>query len=124
MNDNNDGSVAPVSVTVSTDGNGNVTITCTPNPVNVGTYNTLIDFSLDTPGYHFRAANTIELDEPNSDFPYPSWTVRPTLATLLDLCNQVDVFPYTVYVVDTATGQEYSVDPEIRNGDGSLVRKP
>jgi len=124
MNDINGGSVAPVSVTVSTDGNGDVTITCTPDPVSVGSSNTLIGFSLDTPGYRFRAVDTIELDEPNSDFPYPSWTVQPTLATLLDLCNQVDVFPYTVYVVDTATGQEYSVDPEIKNGDGTPGGRP
>jgi hypothetical protein len=124
MNDINGGSVEQVSVTVSTDGNGDVTITCTPNSLGVGTCNTLIGFSLDTPGYRFRALKTIELDEPSSDFPYPSWTVAPTTATLLDLCNQAGVFPYTVHVVDTATGQEYSVDPEIKNGDGTTGGKP
>ena len=119
MSELNDSSVAPVSVTVTTDGNGVVSIHCKPDPVNVGTCNTLIGFSLDTPGYRFRTVKTIELDQPNDDFPYPSWTVTPTLATLLDLCNQVDVFKYTVYVIDIATGIEYSVDPEIKNGDAN-----
>jgi hypothetical protein len=124
MSEINDSSVVPVSVTVTKDSNGDVTITCTPNPVNVGIYNTLIGFSLDTPGYRFRAVKTIELDEPNDDFPYPSWTVAPTLATLLDLCNQIDIFKYTIHVIDTRTGIEYSVDPEIKNGDASTCAKP
>jgi hypothetical protein len=123
MNEINDSSVVPVSVTVTKDLNGEVTITCTPNPVNVGSCNTLIGFKLETPGYRFRAVKTIELDEPNDDFPYPSWTVAPTLATLLDLCNQIDIFKYTVHVVDTKTGIEYSVDPEIKNGDANACAK-
>jgi len=119
-----DKSVVRVSVTVTKDAGGGVVITCTPNPVDVGICNTLIGFSLDTPGYRFRAFRTIELDKPNSDFPFPSWTVGPTLATLLDLCKQVDVIKYTVHVIDTATGVEYSVDPEIKNGDASTCPAP
>ena len=112
-----DNAVVPVSVTVDTDPNGNVNITCSPNPVPVNGISTLITFYLDTRGYRFRTVNAIELDQPNSDFPYPSWTVQPTLATLYDLCNQVDTFKYTVNVVNTLTDEEYSVDPLIKNGN-------
>jgi len=111
-----DNAVVPVSVTVATDDNGNVNITCTPNPVPVDGISTLITFNLDTRGYRFRTVRAIELDTPNSDFPYPSWTIEPTLATLYDLCNQVDTFKYTVNIVNTITDVEYSVDPEIKNG--------
>ena len=111
-----DNAVVPVSVTVTTDDKGDVNITCTPNPVPVNGFHTLIAFSLDTKGYRFRTVDAIELDEPDPDFPFPSWTVMPTLATLYDLCNTVDVFKYTVHVVNTITDVEYSVDPEIKNG--------
>ncbi len=116
MDNLKDNPVVPVSVTVDKDGAGNVTISCAPNPVPVDAAHALIGFNLDTAGYRFRAVRTIELDEPDSDFPFPSWTVSPTLATLLDLCQTVDTFKYTVHVVDTKTGEEYSVDPEIKNG--------
>lgn len=111
-----DNAVVPVSVTVTKDAKGNVDIACSPNPVPVNGISTLIAFNLDTRGYRFRTVRAIELDQPNDDFPFPSWTVAPTLATLYDLCNQVDVFKYTVHVVDTLTDEEYSVDPEIKNG--------
>ena len=112
-----DNAVVPVSVTVTTDANGNVDIVCKPNPVPVNGISTLIAFNLDTRGYRFRTVRAIELDQPNDDFPFPSWTVAPTLATLYDLCNTNDIFKYTVHVVDTLTDAEYSVDPEIKNGD-------
>lgn len=111
-----DNAVVPVSVSVAPDGAGGVTITCSPNPVPVNGFHTLLAFRLDTKGYRFRTVDAIELDEPDDDFPYPSWTVMPTLATLYDLCNNEDVFKYTVHVVDTITDVEYSVDPEIKNG--------
>lgn len=112
-----DNAVVPVSVKVDTNEEGQVEITCTPNPVPVNGVNTLIMFNLDTRGYRFRTIRAIELDKPNSDFPFPSWTIAPTTATLYDLCNQVDVFKYTVHVINTLTDVEYSVDPEIKNGD-------
>lgn len=118
-----DNAVVPVSVTVTTGDDGDVTITCSPNPVPVDGISTLLSFSLDTKGYRFRTVRAIELDEPDSDFPYPSWTVMPTLATLYDLCNNEDIFKYTVHVVNTITDQEYSVDPEIKNG-GETGGKP
>ena len=115
-----DNAVVPVSVKVDVDDKGAVNITCTPNPVPVNGFNTLIAFNLDTRGYRFRTVRAIELDEPEADFPYPSWTVAPTLATLYDLCNNVDIFKYTVHVVNTLTDEEFSVDPEIKNGDVTL----
>jgi hypothetical protein len=42
------------------------------------------------------------------------------LATLLDPCNNVDMFAYTVNVVNTRTGERFSVDPEIRNGGAGV----
>ncbi len=111
-----DNAVVPVSVTVARDARGTVTITCTPDPVPVDGFNTLLAFSLDTRGYRFRTVNAIELDKPSDDFPFPSWTVQPTLALLYDLCSDEAVFKYTVHVVDTLTDEEYSVDPEIKNG--------
>lgn len=113
-----DNPVTPVAVSVTVDSSGNVDIVCKPDPVPVSNCNTLLAFNLDTStGFRFRTRGAIELNEPDSDFPYPSWTVTPALATLYDLCNNVDTFKYSVYVVDTRTGQEYSLDPEIRNGD-------
>jgi hypothetical protein len=112
-----DNAVVPVSVKVTTDDSGVVTITCSPNPVPVNGISTLLSFSLDTQGYRFRTVRAIELDEPDSDFPYPSWTIMPTLATLYDLCNNVDTFDYTVHIVNTITDVAYSIDPEIKNGD-------
>jgi hypothetical protein len=52
------------------------------------------------------------------DFPYASWTISDTQAALYDRNKVADTFDYTVTVVNTTTGQEYSVDPEIKNGGG------
>jgi hypothetical protein len=114
-----DNAVVPVSVTVTPGDDGGVKITCHPNPVPVDGVHTLLSFSLDTRGYRFRTIRAIELDEPDSDFPFPSWTVAPTHATLYDLCETDNVFKYTVHVVNTITDVEYSVDPEIKNGGTS-----
>ena len=119
-----DNPVVPVSVSVTTNDDGSVDIECKPNPVPVDGFHTLLAFTLVTPGYRFRTVGAIELDQPDPDFPYPSWTVTPTLATLIDLCNTQATFKYTVNIVDTITDQEYSVDPEIRNGDGVSGGKP
>ena len=113
-----DNPVVPVSVTVSTTPDGTVDIQCSPNPVPVSGFETLLTFHLDTRGYRFRTLNAIELDQPDPDFPYPSWTITPTLATLVDLCKTQAFFKYTVHVVDTITDVEYSYDPIIKNGDG------
>ena len=52
------------------------------------------------------------------DFPYASWTISDTLAALYDRNKVADTLKYTVNVVNTTTGKEYSVDPEIKNGGG------
>ena len=112
--------VVPVTVDVKTNPDGSVGITCSPNPANIieGTSNVLLDFTLATAGYRFRRAKTIEMDAPVEDFPYASWTLSDTQAALYD-CNKIaDLLKYTVHVVDIQTGQEYSVDPEIKNGGG------
>jgi hypothetical protein len=110
--------VSPVSVTVKVDDKGKVTIECWPNPVVVTLPDSLIVFSLHTEGYRFRQEAPVFLAEPNPDFPYSSWTAKPHVAVLFDLCNKADVFSYTVNVVRTATGEQFSVDPIIRNGEG------
>ena len=112
--------VVPVGVDVSPNGDGTVTITCTPNPapIDQGASHVLIEFTLNTSGYRFRTANAIELDTPVGDFPFHSWTISDTQAGLFDRNKQADTFAYTVTVVNTTTGDEYSVDPEIKNGGG------
>ena len=117
-----DNAVVPVSVTVEVDSDGDVKISCSPNPVPVNGISTLITFLLDTRGYRFRTVRAIELDNPHDDFPYPSWTIAPTVVTLYDLCNEADIFKYTVHVVNTLTDEEFSVDPEIRNGDAGTAK--
>jgi hypothetical protein len=113
--------VVPVAVDVIASADGTVSIDCTPSPADVikDTQNALLVFTLNTTGYRFRTANAITLDEPVDDFPYASWTISDTQAALYDRNKVADTFDYTVTVVSTTTGQEYSVDPEIKNGGGS-----
>lgn len=113
--------VVPVTVDVTTV-EGTVTITCSPNPapIDPGASNVLLAFTLATPGYRFKTAKAIELDVPVDDFPYPSWTVDDTSASLYDRNKVADTLKYTVNVVDVKTGVEYSVDPEIQNGGGGM----
>jgi hypothetical protein len=112
--------VVPVTVNVTTGNDSSVTITCNPDPAPIikGTSNVLLVFTLANTAYRFRTHKAIELDVPLEDFPFSSWTINDTLAALYD-CNKVaDLVKYTVHVVDVKTGQEYSVDPEIKNGGG------
>lgn len=112
--------VALVAVDVTIAPDGSVVITCSPETVDIdkGASNVLIGFTLNTPGYRFRAAKAIELDEPMDDFPYASWTLSDTSAALFDRNKVADLLKYTVNIVDIKTGVEYSVDPEIKNGGG------
>jgi hypothetical protein len=112
--------VVPVEVDVTAAADGTVSITCTPNTADVlkDTKHALIVFTLNTTGYRFRTANAIVLDDKLDDFPYASWTISDTQAALYDTNKVADTFDYTVTVVNTTTGQEYSVDPEIKNGGG------
>jgi hypothetical protein len=113
--------VVPVAVDVTASDDGTVSIECTPDPAHIikDTKNALLVFTLNTSGYRFRTANAITLDETVDDFPYASWTISDTQAALYDRNKVADTFGYTVTVVNTTTGQEYSVDPEIQNGGTS-----
>ena len=112
--------VVPVGVDVTANPDGSVAITCDPNPADIieGTSHVLLVFTLNTSGYRFRTAHAIELDAPVDDFPFASWTISDTQAALFDTNKVADTFDYTVTVVNTSTGVEYSVDPEIKNGGG------
>jgi hypothetical protein len=114
--------VVPVEVDVTANPDGSVVITCTPDQAEIaeGASRVLLVFTLNTSGYRFRTANAIELDQPVDDFPFPSWTISDTQAGLFDRNKVADTVSYTVTVVDTTTGKEYSVDPEIKNGGGGL----
>jgi hypothetical protein len=111
--------ITKVSVTVTPDpaDKNKVTITCNPDPVVVGVCDTLISFSLDTSGYRFKTDGAIVLKEADPDFPYDSWTISPTHAALLDLCNTNQTFGYSVFIVRTSDGKEFSVDPFIQNSN-------
>jgi len=121
--------VVPVEVDVTVSSDGAVKITCTPDsaPVAKDTKHALIAFTLNTTGYRFRATDAITLD-PQQDksndaaenFPFQSWTISDTQAALYDNNKSKKGFPYTVTVVNTTTGQEYSVDPEVNNGGGGI----
>lgn len=110
--------VVPVAVAVTAAADGTVTIDCTPSTADIikNTKHALLVFTLNTTGYRFRTANAITLDAHEDDFPYHSWTISDTQAALYDRNKVADTFDYTVTVVNTTTGQEYSVDPEIKNG--------
>jgi len=107
--------VRHVSVTVAPDG----TITCAPDPIGVNNKNALVAFCLDTDGYHFPDANAIVINTEHSDFPYSSWTIKPRLAGIADLCKIAGSVKYTVNVVSDATGETLSLDPVIHNGTTS-----
>jgi len=104
--------VKHVSVTVASDG----TVACAPDPVGVDNRNALVAFCLDTDGYHFPDTNAIVVNTASSDFPYSSWTIKPQLAGIADLCKVPGPFKYTVTVVNDATGQATALDPVIHNG--------
>ncbi len=113
--------VVTVEVDVTAAPGGTVTIACTPSPAAIvkGTKNALLVFTLSTTGYRFPLANAISLDQEVDDFPFHSWTITNTQAALYDRNNIADTFNYTVTVINTTTGQEYSIDPEIQNGGGN-----
>jgi hypothetical protein len=112
-----DPTVVEVEVTVSTARDGSVDIVCNPNPVRVGTPNTLLAFNLRTPGYHFKGTGAVVIAGTFDDFPYPSWTLNAKTAALFDACNQPDQFDYTVTVKRDKDDAEFSVDPIIDNGE-------
>lgn len=90
---------------------------CTPDPLLVDAPDTLIVFALDAPGWAFRPTHAVVPARPDSDFPCASWTVSPQQASLLDLARKPGQMPYSVFLVNTETGERLSFDPTIRNRD-------
>ena len=103
----------PVQVQVSVDTSGNVR--CSPDPVPVQGKAVLLNFKLVGDGWAFADKDAIVVTDPSGNFPYPSWTIKPTQAALLDLDQDTGEFAYTVSVVHTATGQCVKHDPTIQN---------
>ena len=114
--------VVPVGVDVTANPDGSVVITCDPNPADIieGTSHVLLVFTLNTSGFRFPTVGAITLDEVLEDFPFNSWTISNTQAGLFDRNKVADSFNYTVTVVNTTTGDKYSVDPVITNGGGGV----
>ena len=121
--------VVPVEVDVTAAADGTVSITCTPDTADVvkDTKHALIAFTLNTSGFRFPVNDAITLDPEEDDgvmaaanFPYSSWTISDTRAALYDNNKSAKAFGYTVTVVNTTTGQEYKVDPEVNNGGGGV----
>ncbi len=114
--------VVPVGVDVTANPDGSVVITCDPNPADIikGTSHVLLVFTLNTSGFRFPTVGAITLDEVLEDFPFNSWTISNTQAGLFDRNKVADSFNYTVTVVNTTTGETYSVDPVITNGGGGV----
>ena len=106
------GPIKNVVVTVDS----GTTVVCTPSTVNVTAADTLVVFTLNTSGYNFPASGAIVVTTSNSDFPYSSWTAKPTIAGVYDRCGVVGDYEYTCTVVETATGRVLSLDPIIHNG--------
>jgi len=121
--------VVKVAVDVTAGTDGTISIACTPNTADIvkNTKHALLAFTLNTSGFRFPVTDAITLD-PEKDgstdaadnFPYSSWTVSDTEAALYDNNKTAKTFGYTVTVVNTTTGQEYSVDPEVTNGGGGV----
>jgi hypothetical protein len=106
--------VKHVSVTVDSSG----AVSCSPNTANLSGSNVLVVFRLDTPGYAFPVDNAVVVNNPGSQFPYPSWTAYPGYAALFDLDSNTAEYSYTVNVIELSTGRTLSVDPAIKNNGG------
>ncbi|HYE70269.1 MAG TPA: hypothetical protein VD932_01965 [Aquabacterium sp.] len=105
------GSIKHVHVSVDNEGK----VTCSPDPVKVQGANALIVFKMTSAGWTFTEANAITVENPGTDFPYPSWTIKPTTAVLLDLDNVKGDYSYCVSVVQVSTGKQFLGDPTIQN---------
>ena len=101
------------NVQVSVDDKGNVT--CSPDPVRVQGANALLVFEMTSPDWTFTESAAITVKDPGKDFPYPSWTTKPTTAVLVDNNSVKGSYAYCVSVVQTSTGQRFLHDPTIQN---------
>lgn len=102
-----------VFVTVS----GQEVVRCTPDPVDVSGANVLINFRIVTDGWVFPDTGAVTVADGGASFPYPSWTVAPQSAALLDTVAAKGDFSYTLALTHVASGRRVTVDPSIRNQD-------
>jgi hypothetical protein len=107
-------------VTVSVDPTG--LIVCSPDPVPVSGQDVTLKFKLTTAGYQFPDEHAIVVAPAHRgrSFPNPSRTVTADVATLedVDLRKRKNPIPYTVHLLDKASGKRLSVDPTIKNEGG------
>ena len=90
-------------------------VSCQPERVAVSVANTLLVFSLETPGYAFPDTQSVVVNQPGQEFPYPVWLQHPKAVALFDRGSNAAEYAYTVNVVDQFSGQRSSVDPTIVN---------
>ncbi len=102
----------PVTVSVSAIG----VVSCSPDPVPVSGPDATISFNLVSAGYAFPGSLAIVVPQPSNQFPDPSVTVSPTLATLFDANTDANRYKYVVRLVRTADNEPISFDPMIENG--------
>ncbi|HEY9023422.1 MAG TPA: hypothetical protein VIP05_03910 [Burkholderiaceae bacterium] len=122
--------VVKIEVDVTAAADGTISISCTPDTADVvkDTKHALLEFTLNTTGFRFPVTDAITLDpekdesgDAKANFPYTSWTISDSQAALYDNNKTKKTFGYTVSVVNTTTGQQYSVDPVIDNGGGGVT---
>lgn len=104
--------VVEVQVNVSPSGQ----VSCVPDIASVSDTDVLVKFVLTNDAYQFASSGAVVISAGGVDFPYPSWTVAPKTAVILDrrITRGMD-FKYTLYLVKTATGEVIPYDPVIRN---------
>lgn len=102
-------------VTVTVDANEQ--ITCTPDQLTVTGSDAVLRFTLQSSGYTFPTSAAVVVDNPGTQFPFPSRTLAktPPQATLYDHCSEANSFKYTVTVQRVSDGGLISFDPMIIN---------
>lgn len=95
--------------------NGQEVVRCTPDPVDVSGVNVLINFRIVTDGWVFPDTGAVTVADGGTTFPYPSWTLGPQSAALLDTGVEKGDFSYTLALTHVASGRRVTVDPSIRN---------
>jgi hypothetical protein len=104
-------SIVPIDVSVTVDQQ----VVCSPDIASVSVAQSVLVFRLQTDGYTFPTSEAVVVADPGTQFPNKAKTLTPTRVSLLDCCTEAGSFEYTIYVVQTATGQTYNCDPIIQN---------
>jgi hypothetical protein len=113
----------PLTVTVSIDPNtGLDSVDVTPHDATITGPNCLMLYTLATPGYVFRSEQPIVFAQPSGQFPCEPWFLSVTELALYNKNSKKGDHPYTVYVTNTSSGKDASVDPMVANdGHGPSV---